>query len=110
MLSLNLEIRTTSGEWTNDTIVGPPRPAMLARARMEKEAEVAMRPGVKVCRQVTMGIGERELIRGSVVVAQAGSLKVGIEEPGAFGTVLNGAPLANGAVVSDSITAWTPCQ
>jgi len=98
-----------SGEWSNDTIVGPPTPAMLARARMEKEAEVAMRPGVKVCRQVTMGIGEREIIRGTVAEAQAGSLRVTIDDPGKFGTVLNGITIAKGAVVNDAITAWTPC-
>jgi hypothetical protein len=47
------------GEWANDTIAGPPTPAMLARSRQEKEAEVAMRPGTKVCRQMTVGISER---------------------------------------------------
>jgi hypothetical protein len=96
-------------EWANDTIAGPPTPGMLARARMQKEAEVAMRTGARVCRQVTLGIAERDIVRGVVVSAQPGTLSVRIEEPGRFGTVLNGVQITRGAVVNDSLMAWTPC-
>jgi len=51
------------------------------RARMEKEVEVAVAvPGAKVCRQLTVGIGNREWVRGVVVEAGSGTISVRIED------------------------------
>ena len=97
------------GEWANDAIVGPPTPGMLARSRQEVEAEVAMRPGTKVCRQMTVGIAERDLIQGVVVESKQGQLRVRIEQPGHFEQVLSGVKLTPGAVVTDAAGAWVPC-
>ncbi len=82
---------------------------MLDRARMEKELEVAVRPGVKVCRQLVVGIGNREWINGTVVEAGGGKIGVRIDNPGQFGHVLNGVEVSRGTVVWDAITEWTPC-
>ena len=97
------------GEWANDAIVGAPTPGMLARSRQEVEAEVAMRPGTKVCRQMQVGIAERDLIQGVVVESEQGKLRVRIEQPGHFEQVLNGVKLARGAVVTDAVSEWMPC-
>ena len=97
------------GEWADDVIVGPPTPGMLARSRQDKEFEIAMRPGAKVCRQMAIGIGERDLIRGVVVTSSPDKLSVRIEQPGQFEQVLNGVKLARGAVVSDTAENWVPC-
>ncbi len=98
------------GEWADDGIVGPPTAGMLARARQDKELEVATRPGVKVCRQMSVGIAERDLIRGVVVGTTAGEVSVRIEEPGRFEHVLNGIKVQRGSVVSDAVENWVPCM
>ena len=85
-------------------------PRMIACARAEKEAEIAMAtPGVKVCRRVTVGIGVEDWIRGVVVEAGEGKVGVRIDDPGRIQHTWNGKPLARGDVVWDSVSAWTPC-
>jgi hypothetical protein len=80
------------------------------RARMEKEVEVVVAvPGAKVCRQLTVGIGNREWVRGAVVEAGAGSISVRIDDPGQYLHTFNGVELRRGAVVRDTFGAWTPC-
>ena len=86
-------------------------PRMLARARMAKEAEVALtRPGIRVCRQLTAGISEREWIRGIVTGETAGQIEIRIEDAGRLSHTLNGVDLRNGVVIRDSMSAWTPCR
>ncbi len=97
------------GEWAEDAIVGPPTPGMLTRARMGKELEVATRPGAKVCRQMAVGIGNSDLIRGVVVGSSPGKLSVRIEQSGQFEQVVNGVKVARGVVVSDAVENWVPC-
>ena len=80
------------------------------RARMEKEVEVVVAvPGAKVCRQLTVGIGNREWVRGVVVEAGSGIIGVRIDEPGQYLHTLNGVELRRGTVVRDGFGAWTPC-
>ena len=80
------------------------------RARMEKEVEVAVAaPAAKVCRQLTVGIGNREWVRGIVVEVAAGSIGVRIDDPGRYLHTLNGVELQRGSVIRDAIGAWVPC-
>lgn len=104
-----------AGQWRNDQIVGTPTSQMLERARVrartEREAQAAIAmPGVKVCRQLTVGISERDWIRGLVVEASTGNVGVKIVDPGRFPHTLYGAEITRGALVWDSVTAWTPCS
>ncbi|MHB1591590.1 MAG: MORN repeat-containing protein [Sulfuricella sp.] len=103
-----------AGQWRNDQIVGIPTPRMLeharVRARIEREAQAAITPGVKVCRQLTVGISEHDWVRGVVVEASAGNVGVKIVDPGRFPQTLYGAEITRGALVWDSVTAWTPCS
>ena len=85
-------------------------PRMIACARAEKEAEVAIaKPGVKVCRKLTVGIAVEDWIRGVVVEAAGGRVGVRIDDPGRIQQTLNGKPLTRGEVVWDAVSDWTPC-
>ena len=98
------------GEWLKDAIVGQPTPGMVARARYLKEAEVAMSKGAKVCREVPVGISEKDSVSGTVVGLLPGELEVRIENAGRFATALDGVPLKAGSVVRGAVTAWAPCR
>ena len=98
------------GEWLNDAIVGPPTAVMVARARYLKEAEVAMPKGARVCREVPVGISEKDSVSGTVVGLLPGELEVRIENAGRFATALDGVPLKAGSVVRGAVTAWAPCR
>lgn len=80
------------------------------RARMDKEVEVVVAvPGAKVCRQLTVGIGNREWVRGLVVEAGGEAISVRIDDPGQYLHTLNGVAVRRGAVVRDAFGNWTPC-
>lgn len=83
---------------------------MIACARAYKEAEVAVaKPGAKVCRRVTTGIGVEDWIRGVVTEARAGKVGVKISDPGRIVHTVGGAEVKRGTVLWDDLLAWTPC-
>ena len=71
-------------------------------------AAVAHR-GVTVCRQLLVGIAERDWIRGEVIDVQGEAIAVRIEDSGRFPHILKGIPIVPGAVLWNAPTAWTPC-
>ena len=71
-------------------------------------AAVAHR-GVTVCRQLLVGIAERDWIRGEVIDVQGEAIAVRIEDSGRFPHILKGTPIVPGAVLWNAPTAWTPC-
>ena len=71
-------------------------------------AAVAHR-GVTVCRQLLVGIAERDWIRGEVIDVQGEAIAVRIEETGRFPHILKGIPIVPGAVLWNAPAAWTPC-
>lgn len=98
-----------AGPWADDEVIGVPTGRMLDRARIAKEAEVVLAQGVKVCRQLTAGISEREWIRGTIVEASSGQIGVRVDDAGRLSHTLNGVELRNGTLIRDSMSAWTPC-
>lgn len=99
-----------AGPWENDVPVGPPTVEMLSRSRMDKERQVAVaRVGVKLCRQLTVGIAERDWIRGVVVEVTGDKVGVRIDDPGRYQHVLGGISVTRGSVIRDAFTQWTPC-
>lgn len=100
-----------AGPWENDMITGPATPMMMARARaqMEREAVVA-KPGAKVCRELPVGIAQRDRIQGVVTEVNGGTIGVKIEDAGRFLQTLNGEKIVRGAVVRDAAAAWNPCR
>ncbi|OGA00481.1 MAG: hypothetical protein A2Z64_15170 [Betaproteobacteria bacterium RIFCSPLOWO2_02_67_12] len=71
-------------------------------------AAVAKR-GVRVCREMQVGIAERDWVRGVVVEAEGSRVAVRIDEPGRFEHSVHGVKVTRGAIVSDDAVAWTPC-
>src|SRR5438876_11094413 len=71
-------------------------------------AAVAHR-GVTVCRQLLVGIAERDWIRGEVIDVQGEAIAVRIEDSGRFPHILKGIPIVPGAVLWNSAMTWTPC-
>ncbi len=94
--------------------VGPVRPAFdaqLARSVNDSATRAAVaKIGAKVCRQMQVGIAERDWVRGVVTEVSGDTIGVRIEDPGRFPQSLSGTTLARGAFVQDSSATWTPCR
>ena len=73
------------------------------------QAAVAKR-GARVCREMQVGIAERDWVRGVVVEAEGRRIAVRIDQPGRFDHTLGGVKATRGAIVRDDATAWTPCR
>ena len=98
------------GPWQNDMIVGKATPRMMARARAYAEHLASVgRVGAKVCREMTVGIAQRDAIQGAVVEVGHASISVRIDDTGKFLHTLNGTEIIRGMVLWDAPTAWIPC-
>jgi len=98
------------GPWAYDAAIGPPTPMMQANAKFEAEALAAVgTEGRKVCREMAVGIAERDWIRGVVVAVAQNRVGVRIDDPGAQLHLVGQAEARRGAVVWDLAQAWTPC-
>ena len=99
-----------TGPWENDAAVGQPTPMMLARMKFEEEAKAAVaHNGQRVCREMKVGIAERDWIRGTVVAVVPQGIGVRIEDPGSQVHIVNTIEAKKGEVVWDTATAWVPC-
>jgi len=72
-------------------------------------AAVARR-GVSVCREMTVGIAERDWLQGVVMDVEGTRVTVRIDYPGRFEHSVGGVKAARGASVRDEAIAWTPCR
>lgn len=84
----------------------PPLAQTLAQSSIR--AAVAQ-PGVIVCRQLQVGIAERDWIRGEVIDVAGDAIAVRIEETGRFPHILRDVPVLPGTVLWNSVALWTPC-
>jgi hypothetical protein len=93
-----------AGPWQNDSPTGPGTEMMRARAKHAAEMRAAVaKEGQKVCREMPVGIGKREWVRGVVTGIEGEHVGVRIDEPGRQGN------FRRGEVVWDLAQAWTPC-
>jgi hypothetical protein len=93
-----------SGPWQADVPIGPRTEMMHARAKHDAELRAAVaKNGQKVCREVPVGIGGREWVRGVVVEVEGGHVGVRIDDPGKQGN------FPRGEVMWDLAQSWTPC-
>jgi hypothetical protein len=82
----------------------------LAAALHERAMSAALgHPGVTVCRQLLVGIAERDWVRGEVVEVQGHLIGIRVDEPGRFPHILKGVSYHHGAVVWSTTSLWTPC-
>ena len=83
---------------------------VFARSLFESAATAAVaKPGIKVCRMLTVGIAEQDWMKGVVVDVNAGRVGVRIDEPGRFPHVIGGTAVAAGVVIRDKPSEWAPC-
>ena len=66
-------------------------------------------PGTKVCREMTVGIGTRDWVRGTVLTMEADKLVVRIDDAGKFQHTIAGFPIGKTGIVRDAPQFWTPC-
>ena len=93
-----------AGPWQSDVATGPATGMMLARKKYEEEARAAVaKEGVRVCREMAVGIGNWEWVRGVVVAVKDEEIGVRVDEPGKYGH------FTAGQTAWDAPTAWVPC-
>jgi hypothetical protein len=99
-----------SGPWREDGFAGSATQMMVERARFEREALAAVgKAGQKVCREMPVGIGGRDWVRGTVVAVSGELVAVRIEDPGTQPHVIANVEPRRGEVLWDAATGWTPC-
>ena len=83
----------------------------LQRARMEEESMVAVtQRGITVCRELTLGIAERDWIRGEVIATDGREITVRISDAGRFAHLLDNIAVTRGSLVRSAAPLWTPCR
>jgi len=92
----------------------PPAPSALDAERARTVADLAAqaavaKPGVRVCRQVSVGISERDWLRGTVVEVAANLIAVRIDDAGRFPHTLEGVPVVRGTIAWSAAAGWIPC-
>lgn len=98
------------GPWEADIAVGPPTPMMQARAKFEEEARAAVaKEGTRVCRELPVGIGATDWVRGTVIGVSNEQVAVRIEDAGRHPHAIAGVETRRGEIIWDAPTAWTPC-
>lgn len=82
----------------------------FARSVTETATNAAVaKPGAKVCRQMQVGIAERDWVRGVVMEVSGDRISVRVDDPGRFPHSLNGTAVVRGVLLRDAASAWTPC-
>lgn len=82
----------------------------FARTIADTAAQAAVaRPGAAVCREMRVGIAERDWIGGTVVAVEGTMVDVRVDNAGRFLNTLNGVELKRGVVARDDAAAWIPC-
>jgi hypothetical protein len=98
------------GPWEQDRLTGPPTPMMTARSRFAAESRTALaQTGRKACRELEVGIGDRDWISGTVVDHPGTQVAVRIDDAGRMLHLLGGVEIKPGVVVVQNATAWVPC-
>ena len=99
-----------AGRWEDDRIVGTLTKGMIARARGEVELAAVMgRVGARVCRELEIGVGTRDIVRGTVTAVTGANISVLIDDPGRHDHEIDGRRVTRGAIVSGPLKFWLPC-
>lgn len=99
-----------TGPWDNDRFVGPPTQSMIARARAHAERAAAVgRVGARVCREFEVGVGMRDMVRGTVMRVDGERITVRIDDSGTVDHTFDDRILTKGAIVNDALRFWLPC-
>lgn len=102
-----------AGPWKDDAVSGTPTPMMVSRYRASKASLAAMqKPGVKLCRESSVGFGPSERIEGIAAGVNAVTLQVEVtvERVGATPLAVAGVEVKPGDTVWDDPLNWIPCN
>jgi len=100
-----------AGNWKNDVITGQPTAKMFSRARANGEIAAAVgKLGIKVCRELTVGIGTRDWVSGTVMAVETATIAVRIDNVGKFQHTILNLPISVGSIVRDAMQFWIPCR
>lgn len=82
----------------------------MARSRMQAEHEAAVgRVGVRVCRTLEVGVGVRDVVRGTVTAVKGERITMRIDDPGKLDHTIGGQRIMKGVLVTDAMKLWVPC-
>ena len=99
-----------TGPWDNDRLSGPPTPMMAARNKHFQEAMAATgKAGTRVCREVEVGIGGRDWVKGVVAGVEGERIGVRIDDAGKMTHLIGNTPAVPGATVWETAGSWVPC-
>jgi hypothetical protein len=99
-----------AGPFENDRITGAPTKGMVARSRTDAERVVSLgRVGTRVCRELEVGVGNRDIVRGTVTSVEGERIKVRIVDQGKYDHAIDGVQVRKDAVVTDFLKSWAPC-
>ena len=65
--------------------------------------------GIRVCRDILVGISERNWVKGTVTGLNADEVIVAVDDPGSILLEVNGARLEKGTMLKEPARLWTPC-
>jgi len=92
----------------------PPDPAAArayARSVAEAEARAAVAVvGARVCRRLTVGIGNTDWVSGVVARVEGDQVAVQIDNAGRMSQVIDGVAVVRGATLRTRPELWTPCR
>lgn len=99
------------GAWRRDLPIGPLTKMMMARIVAERAAMQAVGiPGSRICREVTFGIANRDVIRGEIIKVDDPFVVVRIIDPGLQVHLVNRISYDRGVVVRSTPLEWEPCK
>lgn len=99
-----------AGEWLNDRIAEAPSPAILSQFRQENELRAALTVGSKVCRRVSAGISDSNVVVGRLEAVEGSSIHVRIEDPGSLTKAVDGVGIQSGDSMTQPMLLWFPCS
>ncbi len=100
-----------AGPWDDDIVIGKATPRMVARTWTYAEHVAAVgKPGVKVCREMLVGIATRDRVRGTVTAVENDRILVRVDDAGRFQHSLGNTVITKGITVRDALTSWFPCN
>ena len=102
-----------AGPWKDDAVAGRATPMMVSRYRATQASLAAMeKPGVKLCRESSFGIGLKERIEGVTagVNAEAMLVAVTVQKLGQTPLSVGDVDVKAGDTVWDDPLNWIPCN
>jgi len=103
--------RQISGRWQNDQLDLSQSQELQRAARTYAERMAAVSsPGTIVCRDIAVGIAQKDIIRGLVRALEGDRIRIRIEAAGRFGVELDQQKISVGMEISAAAENWYPCR